>query len=124
VAVVSSSLPVKPFAVMRAAVTIVVSHAARVVHTMRLVSAAGVMLVNYDRLRVEPEQEQMTHQGDVLRGDAPEFVLETRFEFVTRLGGACPAQKHEGHSRHEKTLNPARRCPGAAIRMDLELLAH
>jgi len=124
---VSSSLHLKPLAVMLAAVTIVtivVSHAARVVHTMRLVSAAGVMLVNHDRLRVEPEQEQVTHQGDVLHGDAPKFVLETRFEVVTRLGGACPAQKHESHPRYERTLDAARRCPGAAIRMEVELLAH
>ncbi len=78
---------------------------------MTPVSTTRVMFVHHHVRSVETEEEQVPDRGDVVGGNAAEFILETRFEIVARLCAARPAQDRErccGDCGDSPALRPVR----------------
>lgn len=94
------------------AVTDIVVPMVRAFHAIVPVSTARGVVVDDMRSRVKSKEEQVGYGCNVLGGDVPEFVFESRFEAVAGLSGSRPEQ----HASRESGGDPRASGPDAGRR--------
>ncbi len=86
--------------------------------------ATRVMLVHCGVPWVEAEEEQVANRGDVVCGNAAEFVLEARFELVVCLRGSRRPEHRDGCCGHSRATIATCCVRVMGIRLGHELPAH